>query len=165
MTIERVAAMTRAKCPDCWVREGLTLQDALAETIRPRRFTAWLFSGFGVAALLIVGTGILGIVALATSRRVREIGIRMALGATRRRVLTQLLREQCAGVLLGIAIGGLVASWATRFVATYLYKTDPLDRVAWIAAAAGIIVAACIGALIPAHRATRIDPVQALRAE
>ena len=164
-TVEAVAATVRARCPDCWVREALTLQEVLSESIRPRRFSAWLFSGFGIAALLIVGTGILGVVALSTTRRVREIGIRMALGATRRRVLWQLLREQGASVVLGVVMGGVAASWATRFLTSYLYETDPLDSIAWVAASAAILAVACVGVLLPACRATRVDLVRALRVE
>jgi ABC-type antimicrobial peptide transport system permease subunit len=67
--------------------------------------------------------------------------------------------------MLGIVIGGLGASWATRFLASYLYETEPMDALAWVAAAAAILAVACVGAWVPARRATRISPVQALRVE
>jgi predicted permease len=165
-SIGAVAATVRTRCPDCWLYgESRTLEEALAESIRPRRFSAWLFSGFGIAALLIVGTGILGVVAMTTTARVREIGIRMALGATTRGVLSQLLREQIASVMLGVVMGGIAASWATTFVTSYLYETEPTDSTAWVGAAAAILVVACVGAFVPARRASRIDPVRALRVE
>jgi predicted permease len=164
-SIDSLAATVRQRCPDCWVLDSLTLEEALANTIRPRQFSAWLFSGFGIAALLIVGTGILGVVAMTTTSRTREIGIRMALGATARTVRVQLLREQIASVTLGIVMGAVAASWATTFLASYLYETTPTDRIAWGAAAAAILVVACIGAFVPARRASRIDPVTALRVE
>jgi predicted permease len=160
-----LATTVRERCPDCWMRESITLEKALAETIRPRRFSAWLFSGFGIAALLIVGTGILGVVAMTSSSRVREIGIRMALGATSRGVRYQLLREQIMSVVLGIAMGAVAAWWATTYVTSYLYETTPTDAIAWTAAAAAIILVACVGAFVPARRASRIDPVKALRAD
>jgi predicted permease len=165
-SIGAVASTVRTRCPDCWLYgESRTLEEALAESIRPRRFSAWLFSGFGIAALLIVGTGILGVVAMTTTARVREIGIRMALGATTRGVLSQLLREQIASVMLGVVMGGIAASWATTFVTSYLYETEPTDSTAWVGAAAAILVVAGVGAFVPARRASRIDPVRALRVE
>jgi predicted permease len=155
----------RQRCPSCWIRNAQMLTDALAGTIRPRRFSAWLFSAFGAAALVIVGTGLLGLVAMATNRRTREIGIRMALGATRANVLGQLLREQVAAVSLGICAGGLVAAWLVRFVESYLYKTSVYDPSSWTAAIAALLLVAAAGAFVPSRHASRIDPIQALKAE
>jgi predicted permease len=163
--IDAVAASVRERCRDCWVFGALTLEDAMGESIRPRRFSAWLFSGFGLAALLIVGTGVLGVMAMTTTGRVREIGIRMALGATARGVVAQLLREQITSVILGIVAGGLAAAWATKLLTSYLYKTEPTDAIAWAAAATAILLVAFAGAFVPARRASRIDPVKALRVE
>jgi predicted permease len=163
--IDAVAASVREHCRDCWVFGALTLEDAMGESIRPRRFSAWLFSGFGIAALLIVGTGVLGVMAMTTTGRVREIGIRMALGATARGVVSQLLREQITSVMLGIVAGGLAAAWATKLLTSYLYKTEPTDAIAWAAAATAILLVAFAGAFVPARRASRIDPVKALRVE
>jgi predicted permease len=163
--IDAVAASVREHCHDCWIFGALTLEDAMGESIRPRRFSAWLFSGFGIAALLIVGTGVLGVMAMTTTGRVREIGIRMALGATARGVVSQLLREQITSVILGIVAGGLAAGWATKLLTSYLYKTEPTDAIAWAAAAAAILLVAFAGAFVPARRASRIDPVKALRVE
>jgi predicted permease len=163
--VDEVAATVRARCPDCWVRESLTLEEALAENIRPRRFSAWLFSAFGLAALAIVSTGVFGVVAMTTTARVREIGIRMALGATARGVWSQLVREQVTSVAIGIVMGALAAWWATAFVTSYLYETAPTDVLAWAAAAVVVLIVAAIGAVVPARRASRIDPVRALRVE
>jgi predicted lysophospholipase L1 biosynthesis ABC-type transport system permease subunit len=155
----------RRQCPDCWFRHARLMADALADTIRPRRFSAWLFSSFGLAALFIAGTGIFGLVAMTTARRTREIGIRMTLGATRRRVIRQLLREQVGAVALGFLAGGLAAGWLVRFMATYLYEMTVYDPQAWGAAIASLLVIAALGTLLPAWRASRIDPVRALRVE
>lgn len=163
--VHQVAATVRARCPDCWMRESLTIEEALAESIRPRRFSAWLFGGFGLAALAIAGTGILGVVAMTTTRRVREIGIRMALGASRSGVLALLMREQLVTVVVGLVMGGVAATWASTFLASYLYRTEAGDPVSWSAAAAAMLLVACIGAFVPARRASRTDPAQTLRAE
>jgi ABC-type antimicrobial peptide transport system permease subunit len=141
------------------------LADRLGESIRPRRFNAWLFSSFGIAALVIVGTGILGLVAMITNRRTREVGIRMALGATRTGVLRQILGEQVTSVTVGLIAGGVIAAWAVRFVGSYLYKTPMYDAWAWSAAIAALLLISLLGGLIPSLRASRIDPVKALRVE
>lgn len=141
------------------------LTDALADTIRPRRFSAWLFSAFGVAALLIVGTGILGLAAMTTNRRTREIGVRMALGATRLDVMRQILREQVMAVAIGLVGGGMAAAWLVRFVTSYLYEISVYDTRSWAMAIAALLFVAGLGALLPAARASRIDPVRALRVE
>jgi ABC-type antimicrobial peptide transport system permease subunit len=141
------------------------LSDALAGTIRERRFSAWLFTSFGAGALVIAGAGILGLLAMATSERTREVGIRMALGATRTVVIRQLLTEQASGVALGLAMGGVLAAWAVRFVDSYLYKMSTYEASAWAAALAAVLAVSLIGGLIPSVWASRVDPVKALRVE
>jgi putative ABC transport system permease protein len=159
-----VANLRRA-CPQCWVGRAEMLTDALGDSIRPRRFSAWLFSAFGVAALTITGVGIVGLVAMTTSRRTREMGIRIALGARAATITRQIVGEQLRSIVLGLAIGGLVAVYVVRFVAAYLYKTPTYDPWAWGAAIAVLLTVATMGALVPARRAGRVNPVQALNAE
>jgi ABC-type antimicrobial peptide transport system permease subunit len=134
-------------------------------SIRIRQFRAWLFGAFGIGALVIVGIGILGLVAMTTSRRTREVGIRMTVGATRADVLGLLLREQTTGVLIGLGAGALLAAWGVRFVSAYLYETPLHDPLVWSASMAILLAIAIIGTLIPASRASRVDPVKALRVE
>jgi predicted permease len=152
-------------CPKCWLRSAQMMSSALSTSIRPRQFSAWLFSTFGIAALVIVGAGILGLVAMATNRRTREIGIRMALGATPAGVVRQIVREQLTPIAIGLVCGGLVAAWATRFVEAYLYKTAIYDPWSWSAAVVVLLAIAVAGALVPSRRASRIDPVKALRTD
>jgi predicted permease len=159
-----VAAIVR-DCPGCWLHSAEMLDTALGMSIKPRQFNAWLFSGFALAALVIVSSGILGLVAMTTSRRTREIGIRMALGATPQAVVGQIVREQFVPVALGLTAGGLVAAWATQFVKAYLYKTPVYDPWSWATAVTVLIAIAIAAALIPSSRASRIDPVQALRVD
>jgi predicted permease len=155
----------RRGCPQCWVGHAEMLTDALSNSIRPRRFSAWLFSAFGVAALTITGVGILGLVAMTTSRRTREMGIRIALGARTTTVTRQIIGEQLRSIVLGLALGGLVTVYVVRFVSSYLYKTPMYDPWAWGAATAALLAVAFVGALVPARRAARVNPVQALNAE
>jgi predicted permease len=163
--LREVVASFKKGCPSCTVYRAEMLADAVGASIRPRRFNAWLFSSFGIAALVIVGAGILGLVAMTTGRRTREIGIRMALGSTRARIVGQILGEQAGAVASGLLVGGLVAGWAVKYVEAYLYKTRLYDAWSWGAAIAIILAIALVGALVPSLRASRVDPMRALRVE
>ena len=141
------------------------LDDLFVDSVRPRRFQAWLFGSFAAAGLAIVGVGILGLLAMATARRVKEVGIRHALGATPLGIVGMLLREQLLPVVVGLAAGAAISAWAVALVEKYVYQITTHDARVWAAAAALIITTAAIGALVPAVRASRTNPVQALRLE
>jgi ABC-type antimicrobial peptide transport system permease subunit len=100
---------------------------------------------------------------MTASRRTREVGIRMALGARPSGIVGQLILEPLGAVVGGIFVGGLVAAWAVRFIQAHLYETAPTDPVVWSLTVAVMVATATVGALIPARRASRIDPVRALR--
>jgi predicted permease len=141
------------------------LDDMMADTVRPRRLQSWLFGSFAVAALAIVGVGILGLMAMTLARRVREIGVRLALGATRRSVVALVVREQLMAIGAGLLAGTLASLWLVRFVSSYLYELTPYDPILWASTVALVVAMALGGALIPAIRAGRVDPVQALKVE
>jgi hypothetical protein len=142
-----------------------TLDELFADSVRPRRFQAWLFGSFAVAALVIVGAGILGLIAMSTARRTREMGIRLALGSTREALVSLLLREQFVSVAAGVILGSVVSAWAVRFVRAYLYEITPYDPRVWAVAIAVIVATTMIGTLVPSLRASQTDPVEALRLE
>ncbi len=152
---------------DSLVRMGRVtpLDDLFADSVRPRRFRAWLFGSFALASLFVVGLGIFGQLAMATARRTREVGIRMACGATRPSIAILILREQLLPVLIGLAAGATMAGWAGQFVRSYLYQMTPSDARVWAAAIGLIILTAAFGTLIPALRASRIEVTKAVRAE
>ncbi|MEX2273729.1 MAG: FtsX-like permease family protein [Vicinamibacterales bacterium] len=141
------------------------LEDLFRESIRLRRFQSWLFGGFAAAALAVMGVGILGLLAMSTARRTKEIGIRCALGATPRAVTRLLVREQLVAVLAGLAVGGIVAAWAVRLVQGYVYQLSVTDPRIWGAAVLLILLTSLGGAFLPAVRASRADPLTALRTE
>jgi putative ABC transport system permease protein len=161
---ESIRAIAQAD-PKVRLRKAAPLATLFRDTVSLRRFQSWLFGGFAAAALAVVGVGILGLLAMSAARRTKEIGIRCALGATPRLVTRQLVREQLMPVLAGLAIGGAVAAWAVGFVQSYVYKLSVTDPRIWSAAIALILATALLGALLPARRASRIDPVKALRTE
>ena len=140
-----------------------TLDEVFRESVSARRFQSWLFGSFAAAALIVVGVGIFGLLAMSTARRTKEVGIRCALGATPNSVVGLIVREQSMAVTAGLVLGGAVAAWAVGFVKSYLYEITVTDPRIWMSAIALILATALLGALVPALRASRIDPLKALR--
>jgi putative ABC transport system permease protein len=151
--------------PELPLRDASTLDQQLAGTIARERFMTRLLTTFGVFALALAVTGLYGEIAYAVARRTREIGVRMALGASRRSVHLMLLRENATLVLSGLVIGSVVAMWTTSLMRSLLYGTAPHDPAAMAITAATIVVAAGVATWLPARRATRVDPQIAMRAE
>jgi hypothetical protein len=167
-TAALMSSITRnpdALSSDLEVMTAATAPDLLAESIRDRRLQAWIFGGFGAAALLIVGVGILGLMAMSTARRTREIGIRLALGATRRHVVQMLAREQATAACCGLIFGGIISSWAVKFVRGYLYQVTPYSGWLWTGAIALVVACVLLGVVVPSWRVSRTDPVNAVRVE
>jgi len=129
------------------------------------RFAMQLLSGFAVVALLMAALGIYGVVAFVVSRRTREVGIRMALGARAADVLRLVLRQGMAPVLAGLAVGLGGALALGRLSSSLLFGVASHDPVTLAAAAAVLTAAALLACALPARRAARIDPAQALRDE
>ena len=142
-----------------------TLDELFVDSVRPRRFRAWLFGSFAFASLCVAGLGIFGQLAMSTARRTREVGIRMSCGATPGGIARLILREQLVPVVVGLAAGGIGAAWAVRFVTSYLYQVTSFDARVWTAAVGLILLTAAAGTLVPAVRASRVNPTVALRAE
>jgi putative ABC transport system permease protein len=126
------------------------------------RASTVLFSVFGVLALGLAVVGLYGVKAYSVARRTREIGIRMALGAQRREVLSMFLREGSTTLVSGIGLGLLLAVATGRIVRGLLYQVSPLDPIAFVAASFVLALAALAATLLPARRATRVDPVAAV---
>jgi predicted permease len=145
------------------VTAARTLAAALGSSVRSRQFQAALFVAFGVAAVATAGVGVLALVAIVTTRRTREVGVRMALGARRSEIAGLIVRQELVAVWSGLAAGAIMSSWLVQLVGAYLYKTSAYDPVMWATAAVLLLVVATVGALVPALRASRVDPVQALR--
>jgi putative ABC transport system permease protein len=141
------------------------LSDALDPLYRPWRLGAQLFAGVGVLALLVAVIGIYSTMAHSVGQRTREFGVRMALGANLRDVINQVVGEGMRVIVIGVAIGVVLAIVAGRLVASLLYGVQPTDPSAMLLAAATLLLVAIFAAVIPAWRAARVDPVTALRGE
>ncbi len=146
-----------------------TLADEVDAALVRERLVAALSGGFGLVALALVSVGLYGLLAFTVSRRTAEIGIRVALGATRADVLWLVGRQGLTIVLLGMAVGVPAAWLATRIGArqleTLLYRQTATDPLAMTAALVVLFLVAVCAGLLPARRAARIDPIVALRAE
>jgi predicted permease len=161
--LSRVTAEIRRRQPGVKIVRAEMLADALGESIQLRRFQAWLFGAFGGAALTIVGVGLFGTIAMSVARRTREVGIRMALGATWHGVIRLIIREQVPPVVTGALIGAAISAAVVRTVGDYLYRMTVYDLTAWTWAALLLVFATAAATILPAVRASRVDPVKALR--
>ena len=149
--------------PDLLLLDSQTMRAQIRTMLLPIRIAAALVTVFSGLGLLLAAIGLYGIVAFAVSQRTREIGIRMAVGATPANVLRLVLTQGLRLAAAGLAAGALLAILATRVVAAALYGVRVTDPLAWGVAAAVLLAAAALANVIPAVRAIRIDPVRALR--
>jgi len=133
------------------------------ESLSTERLTAYLAVFIGVLALLLTSVGLYGILAYLVTRRTGEIGIRMALGAQRPSVVWLVVREAMGHTIAGMAVGVAIVLASSRLVKSLLFDVRPNDP-ATIAAAVGLLALVCgVAAALPARRASRLDPMQALR--
>jgi putative ABC transport system permease protein len=147
------------------VEEVQTLDDLRSEALAAPRLTATLLAVFAGLALLVTLAGIGGVIATSVTQRTREFGVRMALGAHRGSVLTMVLRQGLTLVVIGLVLGIAGALAAGRVLSSYLYQTAPRDPLIFAAVAAVFVIAGVLACLVPARRATTVDPLIALRAE
>ena len=151
--------------PNLPIFQMKTLETQVEHSLITERLVATLSSGFGILATLLAAIGLYGVMAYIVAQRTREIGVRIALGASGRDVMMLVMRDVFLLTGIGIAIG-LPAAWAlTRMVQSQLYGIHPNDAITVAGATAGIAVVALLAGYLPAWRATRVDPMRALRWE
>jgi len=142
-----------------------TMEEQVEGTVRQEKLIAQLVSFFGLLALLLAAIGLYGVMAHGVVRRTREIGIRMALGAERRTIISMVLRETMTLVVIGVVIGIPAAIGASRFVASQLYGTNPSDPLTLVVSATLLTAVAMLAGFLPARKASKVDPLIALRYE
>ncbi|MGA9244347.1 MAG: ABC transporter permease [Silvibacterium sp.] len=163
---EKIAGDTLASInPNLTIVKFQTFQLQIDDRFIEERLIARLTSLFGVLALLLAAIGLYGVTAYTVVRRTPEIGIRMALGAARSRVIGTVMRGAMLQAVVGLAIGIPVAIFCVRYVKSQLYETTRVNVPVMIVAIGVLMLAAAIASIIPARRAASIDPVQALRIE
>jgi ABC-type antimicrobial peptide transport system permease subunit len=142
-----------------------TMEEIISESLAARRFSMILLGIFAALALLMACVGIYGVISYLASQRTHEIGVRMALGAERRDVLRMVLGEGAKMAFLGVTIG-LAAAWGlTHLMANMLFGVSIHDPVTFAGVASLLILVALAACYIPARRATKVDPMEALRYE
>ncbi|HJX29633.1 MAG TPA: ABC transporter permease [Thermoanaerobaculia bacterium] len=158
-----VRAAIREVSKDQPVSDVKTMEQRLSASLAGPRFTMALMSVFAVLAAILAAVGIYGVVAYTVAERTHEIGIRMALGARRGAVLGMIVTQGMAVVLAGLAVGLVAAFWATRGLAGLLYGVETRDPLTFVAVPLFLALVALVANLAPARRATRVEPVIALR--
>jgi ABC-type antimicrobial peptide transport system permease subunit len=144
------------------------LQQQIVESpagLMPYRFGAIMVGAQGAIALLLAASGIFGLITFTVARRTREIGIRMALGASRVQVIQVVARESFVLTLIGLAAGIILSCGLAKLLANLLYEAGTMDTAVFGGVALLILLATALACWLPVRRATRINPVDALRAE
>jgi putative ABC transport system permease protein len=147
------------------VSDIMTMDQRVAKSVAAKRFVMFLLGAFSILALALAAVGIYGVMSYLVTQRTQEIGVRMALGAQRLDVLTLVVKKGMGLAIIGTAIG-LVASLAlTRLMRSLLFEVTPTDWFTFVIASTVLLIAALLASYIPARRATKVDPLTALRYE
>jgi len=165
LALDRVRSEIRALSPHVPVYDVTTLAARLSLAQRPDRMMAILASFFGSLALLLTAMGIYGVIAYAVGRRTKEIGVRLALGATPRNVLQMIVRETLTLVAAGAALGLPLAFVCTRVLKRMLFGVEPTDPITGVVCLGVLLMAGLAAGYLPARRAALLEPVSALRTE
>jgi predicted permease len=163
--IPQMRALVREIDANLPVSQALPLTEVTAVGLIPQRIAAGVAGSLGVVGLLLAAIGIYGVTSYSVSRRIREIGIRVALGADGRSVLRLILRQGVVLTLAGVAIGLAAGVVMSQVLRSLLFGISPLDPITFGGGATLFLVVALAASYVPAHRATRVDPMLALRAE
>ena len=142
-----------------------TMKDVVAESLAQRRFTLWLLTSFAGIALLLAAIGLYGVISYSVTQRTREMGVRMALGASPRDLLRLILGSGTRLAAIGIAAGILAALILTRFMTSMLFGVHPADPLTFAAVSLLLLIVILFASYVPARRAAKIDPMVALRYE
>jgi putative ABC transport system permease protein len=151
--------------PDLPVVDVMSMNDVMAQSVSPQRFNMLLLACFAGLALVLAAVGIYSVLSYTVRRRVREIGIRMALGASHSDVVRMVLTDGLKPILIGIALGLAAAMALSRVVASLIFGVRATDPLTFAAVAVLLMVVGVFATIVPAYRATRIEPVRILREE
>jgi len=161
----QVRSIVRELEPSTPIAKVQTMTETIATSVAPRRFTSLLLAGFAMVALVLAGLGIYSVISYSVSQRRAEMGIRMALGASRRQVTGQVLGEGIRTATVGAAVGVAIALATTRFLGAMIVGVSPTDPVTLVTVALALLLVALAASYVPARRASSIDPVRAIRAD
>lgn len=160
-----ISAVVASFDPNLPLASVKTMDQIIQESMAGDRFTAFLFGGFACIALLLAGLGIYGVMSFAVAQRTHEIGLRMALGASIGRVIGLILREGMILASIGLVLGLVGSYFVGRGMHSLFFDVGTIDATAFGIVAGLLVISALLACYIPAHRASRVDPMQALREE
>jgi ABC-type antimicrobial peptide transport system permease subunit len=143
----------------------LTMQQAIGDSLGSARLSAALVLGFAVLSLVLASVGLYGVLSFLMAQRTTELGIRMALGAQRNQLLRLMLFDGLRPAIIGLAIGSAGSAGITQLIRSMLYNTGPLDPTVYVAVTVTLLMVATLACMLPARRASRLDPIRALRTE
>jgi len=155
----------RAVDPNLPIFGERTMENVVSDSLAQRRFAMQVVGLFGLLAMILAGIGIYGVMAYSVSQRTREIGIRIGLGASRGTILRWVLRQGMTLIVVGVSLGLVGAFALTRLLRSLLFGVAPTDLVTYVSLAALLALVALLACYIPARRATKVDPLVALRYE
>ena len=147
------------------VSEVRSMSEVVSRSVSRQKSSMWLTTVFGFSALLLAAIGIYGLMAYSVEQRTQEIGIRLALGAQASQVKNMVVRQGMTLAIVGVAIGLAAAFGLARFIATFLFGVGKWDPVVFVAVPGVLTLVALIAVWLPARRASRVDPILALRYE
>jgi putative ABC transport system permease protein len=160
-----VQSQVRSMDPNLPIGEIFRVGDAFRQSVARQRFQALLLSSFGVLGLALAILGVYGVLSLSVTRRSGEIGVRLALGATRQDVSRQFLGQGLKAVGAGLALGLGITFFTTDLVADLLWGIEPTDPPTYLACAVGVLLSGLAATGVSIRKATSVDPVEALRRE
>jgi putative ABC transport system permease protein len=171
-TVDDTAALLPALKQAIWsvnkdqvIRHSVTLEELISQTLEDRQFNLLLLGLFATIALVLALVGVYGLISSSTGQRLQEIGIRLALGAQREDILKMLMREGAGLIFCGVGLGLVGAFTLTRFLRKLLFGIEPTDPLIFLGISLLLVAVALLACYIPARRATKVDPVNALRYE
>jgi putative ABC transport system permease protein len=162
LPIQRIVSEMDRDLP---VSDVLTMDQVIGRNIVDSSFNATLLSAFAAISLLLAGVGLFGVLSYVVAQRTAEIGIRIALGAQRNQVLEKILVDGLRPALIGLALGLPTSAATVDLIKSMLYQTEPIDPAVFLAVAVTLFCVAVIACILPAWRASRLDPMTALRTE
>jgi putative ABC transport system permease protein len=162
LPVERIVAAMDSDLP---VSDVLTMDQVLGKHTFDQSFNATLLTAFATLSLLLAAVGLFGVMSYIAGQRTTEVGIRIALGAKREQVMRKMLMDGMGPAVLGLIVGLAASLEVGRLMRDLLYEIDPLDPAVFAAVAAVLVAVAALACFFPARRASRLDPMQALRAE
>lgn len=151
--------------PQLAVADVEALSETYVQSAAPERFNMLLISGFAMLALVLAAIGVYGVMAYSVAQRTQEIGIRMALGASSAGVAQMVLRSALGLAIMGVGMGAVAAAGLTPLLKSLLFGVKPLDGLTFAVVAVGLLAVAALASYVPARRATKVDPMVALRYE